>query len=54
MEGEVYNYLDCGSYIYLGLGKDYDVDINIVFDVIKINLEEDYKFIIKIKDIELL
>ncbi|AUO78537.1 hypothetical protein LIBA2945_00147 [Clostridioides phage LIBA2945] len=54
MEGEVYNYLDCGSYTYSGLGKDYDVDINIVFDVIKINSEEDYKSIIKIKDIELL
>ncbi|EMQ1359361.1 hypothetical protein KWL52_006805 [Clostridioides difficile] len=54
MEGEVYNYLDCGSYPYSGLGKDYDIDLNIVFDVIKINIEKDYESIIKIKDIELL
>lgn len=53
-DGEVEEYLNCENYTYAGLGKDYDININVIFKVVKRNKEENCLSIIKIKNIELL
>lgn len=50
--GDTEEYIKIGSYTYCGLGEDYDVDINVEFEVIEKDEEEICNSIIKITNIE--
>lgn len=40
--GDINEYLNVGSYTYCGLGEDYDIDINVEFEV-SIKMSEDFR-----------
>ncbi|AUO78363.1 TPA: hypothetical protein KRE09_002323 [Clostridioides difficile] len=50
--GDTEEYIRACNYTYCGLGEDYDIDVNIEFEVVEKNEEDVCSSIIKIINIE--
>lgn len=51
-DGDIDEYLNAKNYTYCGLGEDYDLDINIEFEVVEKNEENICSSTIKVINIE--